>query len=226
MCLQTKYLYLKSHPLFKGAEEITLAQIAPFLKVQTIYRGETLDYGYGGNSRIFFIVKGKIKIAESNDQGDELIKSILTEGDIFGDLGLFGNPPAEEYAVALTANTVVCCLPVKEFKKFIETNTQIAINYANDVNNKLRRLEDRHADLVFRDTKERLIRFIKNWAEMDGCKVGDKIVLANYLTHSDIAGFISTSRQSVNVLLNELRDSGIICYDRKRIELNSSIIWN
>ncbi len=215
MCLQTKYLYLKSHPFFKGAEEITLAQIAPSLKVQTIYRGETIDYGYGGNSRIFFIVKGKVKIAESNDMGD-----------IFGDLGLFGNPSEEEYAEALTANTVVCCLPVIEFKKFIESNTQIAINYANDVNNKLRRLEDRHADLVFRDTKERLIRFIKNWAEIDGCKVGDKIVLANYLTHSDIAGFISTSRQSVNVLLNELRDSGIICYDRKRIELNSSIIWN
>jgi CRP/FNR family transcriptional regulator len=87
-------------------------------------------------------------------------------------------------------------------------------------------LEVRHADLVFRDAKARLIRFIKNWARTDGSNVGDKIVLNNYLTHSDIAGFISTSRQSVNVLLNELRDSGLLHYNRKRIELNDPLVWN
>jgi CRP/FNR family cyclic AMP-dependent transcriptional regulator len=61
---------------------------------------------------------------------------------------------------------------------------------------------------------------------MDGNRIGDKIVLNNYLTHSDIAGFISTSRQSVNVLLNELRDSGMLFYNRKKIELNDSFKWN
>ena len=83
-----------------------------------------------------------------------------------------------------------------------------ALSYANTVNNKLRKLEGRHADLVFRDAKSRLIRFIKNWARTDGNRIGDKIILNNYLTHSDIAGVISTSRQSVNVLFNELRDAG------------------
>jgi CRP/FNR family transcriptional regulator, cyclic AMP receptor protein len=51
-------------------------------------------------------------------------------------------------------------------------------------------------------------------------------VLNNYLTHTDIANFISTSRQSVNVLLNELRDSGMLYYNRKKIELNDPLIWN
>jgi CRP-like cAMP-binding protein len=61
---------------------------------------------------------------------------------------------------------------------------------------------------------------------MDGSLIGNKIVLPNYLTHSDIAGFIATSRQSVNVLLNELRDSGLLCYNRKKIELNDPRLWN
>src|SRR5258708_5960779 len=87
-------------------------------------------------------------------------------------------------------------------------------------------VENRHADLVFLDTKDRLIRFIKNWARSDGNRIGDKIILNNYLTHSDIAGFIATSRQSVNMLLNELRSSGLLCYNRKHIELNNPIVWN
>ena len=91
---------------------------------------------------------------------------------------------------------------------------------------KLKKLEGRHSDLVFRDAKARLIRFIKNWAKTDGSRIGDKIILNNYLTHSDIAGVIATSRQSVNVLFNELRDSGLLFYNRQRIELNDPIVWN
>ena len=56
--------------------------------------------------------------------------------------------------------------------------------------------------------------------------MGNKIILNNYLTHTDIANVIATSRQSVNVLLNELRDSGMLLYNRKKIELNNTAYWN
>ena len=68
--------------------------------------------------------------------------------------------------------------------------------------------------------------FAESGQKPDGNRIGDKIILNNYITHSDIAGVIATSRQSVNTLLNELRDSGILFYNRKRIELNDPMIWN
>jgi len=201
-------------------------EISVFAKVHTIYRGETISYGDGDYSKIYFVIKGKIKLAEANDMGEELIKDILTEGDILGDISLDGNPSVDEYAEALTANTIICGFNIIDFKKILQSNPLLALRYANKVSNKLKKAENRHADLVFRDAKSRLIRFIKYWANMDGSRIGDKIVLNNYLTHSDIAGFISTSRQSVNVLLNELRDSGMLFYNRKKIELNNSFQWN
>jgi CRP/FNR family transcriptional regulator len=144
---------------------------------------------------------------------------------VFGDLGLEGCV-SDELAEALTSNTVVCYFNISDFRRILQANPVLTMNYASKVSRKLRKLESRHADLVFRDAKARLIRFIKNWALTDGSRMGNKIVLNNYLTHSDIAGFISTSRQSVNVLFNELRDSGHIYYNRKRIELNDTIAWN
>lgn len=226
MCIETKYIYLKSHPLFSELNEIQLAEISAFVKVHTAYRGESLDSGNGEFSKIYFVVKGKVKIAEANETGEELIKDILNEGDFFGNLSLYGETADDEYAEALTANTITCCFKVSDFRKILQQNPMMALNYLNKVSGKLRRLEDRHADLVFRDAKARLIRFIKNWARMDGSRVGNKIILNNYLTHTDIAGCISTSRQSVNVLLNELRDSGMLFYNRKKIELTDSMVWN
>ena len=223
---EMKYFYLKSHPMLALLSEQKLKEAAAVTRIRTVYRGEQVSYGEGGYTRLHFLVKGKVKITDNSDPENDLIKDILTEPDIFGDLGLEGQINKYESAEALTANTIICSFHVSDFKRILEENPLMALNYAKKVNSKLQRLENRHADLVFLDTKDRLIRFIKNWARTDGSRMGDKIVLNNYLTHSDIAGFIATSRQSVNMLLNELRNSGMLCYNRKHIELNNSVTWN
>jgi len=223
---EIKYVYLKAHPLFSHFSDAKLKDVCSVVKVRTVYRGETINYGDGAYSKIFFLVKGKIKLTGSDELDNELVKDILMDGDIFGDLALEGRPAQEEFAEALTANTVVVCFNAADFKKLLADNPLMALQYAGNVSSKLKKIEDRHADLVFRDAKARLIRFIKSWARADGSRVGDKIILDNYLTHSDIAGVISTSRQSVNVLLNELRQSGLLHYNRKQIELNNPVAWN
>jgi CRP/FNR family transcriptional regulator len=225
MSIEVKYAYLKSHPLFANMQEQKIIDACHLAKLRTVYRGETFSFGEGTYSKIFLLIKGKIKITES-DRDAEMIKDILTSPDVFGDLSLDNRFSPDEQAEALTSNTIICYFNVLDFKKFLQDSPLMALNYANTVNSKLTRLEGRHSDLVLRDTKSRLIRFIRSWAQSDGNRVGDKIILNNYLTHSDIAGVIATSRQSVNVLLNELRDSGLLNYTRKQIELRDLLVWN
>jgi CRP/FNR family transcriptional regulator len=146
-----------------------------------VYRGEIISYGEGGYSKIYFLVKGKIKITESDESGNELIKDILMDGDIFGDLTLEGHPSIDECAEALTVNTTVFFFNIADFKKVLEDNPLLTLNYARKVSSKLKKLEGRHADLVFRDAKSRLLRFIKNWARADGNRMGNKIILQQYL---------------------------------------------
>lgn len=221
-----KYIYLRNHPLMSSLTEQKLKETATIAKMRTAYRGEVISYGEGGYTRIHFLVKGKVKITGNSAAENELIKDILVEPDIFGDLSLDGQLNKYEDAEALTANTIIVSFHISDFKKILEDNPIMALTYARKVNTKLQKMENRHAELVFLDTKDRLIRFIKNWARTDGNRMGDKIILNNYLTHSDIAGFIAASRQSVNMLLNELRSSGMLCYNRKHIELNNPIAWN
>lgn len=223
---EMKYFYLKNHPLLASLSDEKLKQAAELAKLRTVYRGEMISYGEPGFTRVHFLVKGKVKITEVNKMETEFIKDILTEPDIFGDLALDGKYYSEECAEALTANTIICSFYVNDFKRILEESPQMIMGFAKKVTGKLQRMESRHSDLVFRDAKDRLISFIKDWARSDGNRVGDRIVLNNYLTHSDIAGFIATSRQSVNMLLNELRSSGLLSYDRKFIELNNPVAWN
>jgi CRP/FNR family cyclic AMP-dependent transcriptional regulator len=222
----SKSIYLREHPLFAHLDTGKIESLSTLLKVKAYSRGDICGYGDGAYHKICLLLKGKIKIAANDEEGNELAKDILTSPDIFGDLSLEQMAVADEYAVALTAGTLVGSFATTDFRKILEDHPMMALGYAHIVNRKLKRLEDRHSDLVFRDAKYRLIRFIKSWARSDGNRIGNKIILPNYLTHSDIAGVISTSRQSVNVLFNELRQAGLLYYNRKRIELNDPGVWN
>ena len=223
---EIKYIYLKSHPLFASLPEQKIWDACMIAKVKTVSRGESFGYGEGNYSKIYLLIKGKMKITLHNEMDHEMIKDILTAPDIFGDLGMEGLFSADEYAEALTGNTIVCTFNTVDFKRLLHDNTVMALSFANTVNKKLKKLESLHSDLVFRDAKSRLVSFIKNWALTDGCRVGNRIILNNYLTHTDIAKVISTTRQSVNVLFNELRDAGMLSYNRKKIELTESFSWN
>lgn len=226
MLQEVKYHYLKNHHLSSCLAPDQLTEIAGKTRFKTFMKGDSIYFGENTDSRIFFLLHGKIKINEVDDLGKELIKDIVKEGDFFGTIGLESETPADEFATALTDNTVVCSFPLNEFQEILQKNPLLAFTYAKSVSGKLKRLEDRHADLVFKDVKTRLITFFRNWAKHEGNRNGDKIILKNYLTHSDIAGFIAASRQSVTQLLNELRETGFLCYNRKQIEIREEVFLN
>ncbi|MEO6719179.1 MAG: Crp/Fnr family transcriptional regulator [Ferruginibacter sp.] len=226
MYTEIKYIYLKQHLLTTGMNEAQLLELCQKSKMKNVKKAESIYMEDGFDSCIYMVLKGKIKVSEVDDRGDELIKEILSQGEVFGDVALDGNISEDEFAEAITDNCIVCSFPSAEFKKIMQTNPLLAMNYTAQVSYKLRRLENRHSNLVFKDAKGRLLSFFKDWASREGNRHGDKIVLNNYLTHNDIAGIISTSRQSVTTLLNELRDTGLLFYDRKRIEINSPNIIN
>ena len=50
-----------------------------------------------------------------------------------------------------------------------------------------------------------------------GNKRGTRVVIENYLTQTDIAQIICTSRQTATSLLNELEENGLLHYGRKEI---------
>jgi len=102
--------------------EPKLKETALMAKLRTVYRGEVISYGEGGYTRVHFLVKGKIKITDNSSAENQLIKDILVEPDIFGDLSLDGQLSNYEAAEALTANTIVVSFHIGDFKRILEDN--------------------------------------------------------------------------------------------------------
>src|SRR5882757_6096649 len=125
---EVKYAYLKSHPLFTNMPDRKIAEACKLAKLRAVYRGETFSFGEGSYSKIFLLIKGKIKITESNDHDNDLIKDILTSPDVFGDLSLENCYSIDEQAEALTSNTIICYFNILDFKRFLQDNPLMALS--------------------------------------------------------------------------------------------------
>jgi len=87
----------------------------------------------------------------------------------------------------------------------------------NYVGGRLREVENRLEDLVFKDARDRIIDFIKESAEKRGRRVGFEMLFKHCLTQQDIANITGTSRQTVTSVLNELKRLDLIYFNRRSI---------
>ena len=78
-------------------------------------------------------------------------------------------------------------------------------------------MEQRLESLVFKDSRTRIIEFLKNLAAKKGQRVGYEMLVRKFLTHQEIANLTATSRQTVTTVLNELRNKNILIFNRRRL---------
>ena len=86
-------------------------------------------------------------------------------------------------------------------------------------------MERRLKLLIFKDTKTRLLEFLEDLCGEYGhdCeKTGDKVIEHPY-TQKDIASLIGTSRPTLNIMMNELKEENVIDFSRKEIRILKKI---
>jgi CRP/FNR family transcriptional regulator, cyclic AMP receptor protein len=221
--MEPKLFYLKSLNLASNLTEAQLNELSDNMALKEGRKGQVV-YAKGGEKKVFMLISGKIKITEIKSVGDELIKDIILPGDLFGDVYLNFEGTNYEYAEVISERAIYFAISQEQLAFMMQRNYNLTMNYMAKVGEKFRSLEDRYHNMVTQDVKSRLLYCFKEWARKEGRKLGDKVVVKNSLTHSDLANFISTSRQTVTIILNELKEAGAISYNRKEIEFSSMML--
>lgn len=216
---ELKYWYLRDHKLFWTLSMLQIKQLCIITGFKKATKGEIIYFSASDLPRIYLLKKGNIKIVSVDDEGNETIKEILQKGDLFGELSLESDNNVNEYAKVLTEEVSICSFLMSDFENLILKNPDLALSYTKFVGLKMKRLKNSYSNLVSKDAKTRLITFLSEWAQKEGVFEGNKVVIDNYLTQSDIAQIICTSRQTATQLLNEFEIKGLIYYNRKQITI-------
>lgn len=166
---------------------------------------------------IYFLAKGTVKIGTHSMDGREVIKSLIHPTAMFGEMGLIGETQRQEFAQALKEDVVVYTVKVEDLKKLMRQNFDLCNNIMGLFGNRLIKAENKLESLIFKDARTRIVEFIKESVCNRGRRVGYEMLLKHSLTHQDIANITCTSRQTVTLVLNELRKSDLIYFNRGKI---------
>lgn len=217
MYSELKYWYLRDHKLFEVLNSSQIKQLCVIVGFKKAKKGEVIYFSSTDLPRIFFLKTGNIKIVSIDDEGNEAIKDIIQRGDLFGELDLVNDPNSNEHAVALTNEVSICSFLMSDFENLLLQNPSLALSYTKFVGLKMKRIKNSYSNLVSKDARTRLVGLLKDWAVNEGVKKENTYTVENYLTQTDIAQIICTSRQTATILLNDLEHEGLIHYNRKEL---------
>lgn len=168
------------------------------------------------SDKIYFISEGRIKIGNFAESGKEITKAILNPGELFGELSLVGEGKRRDSAIAME-DTNICVMTVEEMKSMMREHSALSMFMMKILGSRVLDMEQRLESLVFKDSRSRIVEFLKNLADKKGQRVGYEMLVRKFFTHQEIANLTATSRQTVTTVLNELRGKNILTFNRRRL---------
>ncbi len=201
--------------------EVLCPKKTPYLEdkhIPGVYKKDDFIYFKDQSSEnIYMVSSGRVKIGTYGPDGKEIVKAILTRGEVFGELALAGEDKRQDFAQSMDNDTHVCSMTIGDLQDLMVDNKELNLKILKIIGFRLRKMERKIESLVFKDARTRIVDFLKEMAEEKGQKVGFETMIKNHLTHKDIASLTGTSRQTVTTVMNELREKNLINFDRRRI---------
>ncbi|WEK54879.1 MAG: Crp/Fnr family transcriptional regulator [Candidatus Cohnella colombiensis] len=163
--------------------------------------------------KLFYVKKGRVKMTKSSPFGKQITLCQYMEGDLFGQIDPFTHSTHSFTGEALE-DTIVGVIEQKELEDVLAMNGELAIEFMRWMGMMHRITQTKFRDLVMfgKPTAlcSTLIRFVNSYGiERDG-----KIVINRRISHTEIAEMIGATRESVNRMLSDLREKGIVTLDR------------
>ncbi|MBK6826490.1 MAG: Crp/Fnr family transcriptional regulator [Chitinophagaceae bacterium] len=183
-------------------------------------KGDYIYFDSHHLNKLYFVKDGYIKIGYIDEEGNEIVKEIIKEGEIFGQFALEKKNLNGEFAKAYRGSVSLCAFSIEDFERLLKNKPELAVKYAKQVGEKLRRAEFRLLQMLNKDVRSRLLSFFYNLAMMEGYDGSTpSFTFNNFLTHDDVAKLIGSARQTVTTVINQLEEEGLLKITRKKISL-------
>ncbi|RZS93205.1 Crp/Fnr family transcriptional regulator [Aquimarina brevivitae] len=172
-------------------------------------------------NKVYLIEKGKVKIGYYSENGDEVINAILTKGELFGEKAILGENKRSEFAQSMDNTTSICPVGVQTLHELMRDNQSFTLKIYKFIGLRLKKLERRLQLLLCKDAKTRLLEFLYDLQDDYGhcCPETGDMVIIHPFTQKDIASLIGTSRPTLNIMMNELKENSLLDFNRKEIRI-------
>nr|MBO2470313.1 Crp/Fnr family transcriptional regulator [Bacillota bacterium] len=208
---------LRHFPVFRALPKQQVQEIMAYAFFRTYHRGQILFMEGDPRDRIYFLLKGYVRLVSTNDDGSSQLFLYLKPYSMFPYVGLFQDKQYRFSAETVT-DVELIYLPMDKFERIIQDHPAALIQLIRIMGDKMHEHEIRIQKLIQVHATDRVRQLISLLIKDLGEKMGASTIrIPCPLTTTDLARMAGTSRETVSHALQEYKAAG-------KLEVKSRII--
>jgi CRP/FNR family transcriptional regulator, global nitrogen regulator len=192
--------------------------------VELFERGKTIFFPGDPAERVYFLMKGAVKLSRVYEAGEEITVALLRENSVFGVLSLITGQRSDRFyhAVAFTPVELVS-VPIEQMEKALKESSELSMLLLRGLSLRILQTEMMIETLAHRDMGSRLVSFLLILCRDFGVPTTEGIMIDLKLSHQAIAEAIGSTRVTVTRLLGDLRQDKMISIHKKKITVHNPV---
>ena len=185
------------------------------------YRKDDVIFSQGAPAdAVFYIQKGKVKVAVTSEHGKEAVVAILDAGSFLGEGCLIGQPLRLARAMAMIDSSVMR-VEKAEMVRILHAQPTLGEMFTAYLLTRNSRIEEDLVDQLFNSSEKRLARILLLLANFG--KEGAPEPLPTKISQETLAEMVGTTRSRVSQFMNKFRKLGFIDYNG-HLQVHSSLL--
>jgi CRP-like cAMP-binding protein len=208
---------LRRIPLFAGVSDRVLDDLARGLGKRTFGKGMIIFHRDSPGQTLYIIESGLVRIFSLSETGQEITVNLYGPGEVFGEIAVLDGQPRSAGAICME-RTVTHTLHRGVFLPCMARSRALSQTVIDLLNARLRYTTIHAERLAFLDVYGRVAAKLLELGERFGT-VGGGSVVGLRMTQGELATWVVSSRESVNKVLSNFRDQGLIAVDGQEITI-------
>jgi CRP/FNR family cyclic AMP-dependent transcriptional regulator len=201
---------LKTVPLFSLLSDNQLGSLFPAIQHRSYPRHAFMLRAGERPDALYIILAGRAKVLIEDGEGREVTLTIIGPSEFFGEMSLIDDKPRSASVEALEACEILY-ISKAAFMGCLKDNFEVAMLMLRSIVGRLREADRKIASLALMDVHGRVARLLMDLAR----EVNDVWIVDT--GSEEMARMVGASREMVSRVLKEMRDSGLILRDKRKI---------
>ena len=203
---------LKAVPLFSLFSDAQLAQLLTCVQHRSYPRNAFILRAGEETDALYIVLSGRVKVLIPDEEGHEVILSIIGPQEYFGEMGLL-----DDQSRSASVETLESCemlrLSKAGFTNILKDNFELAMLIIRNLVKRLREADRKIESLALIDVYGRVARLLIDMAK----NLYGRWVVEHAPPKQEIARMIGASREMVSRVVKDLQGKGLIRAEKRRI---------
>jgi len=159
---------------------------------------------------LYFLLRGKVRLAATTDDGKEAIVATLVSGQFLGE-GCLADQPVRMVTATSVGRCTLTRVEKPAMMRMLQDEPGLAEMFVSHLLSRLIRYEADLIDQMFNSSEKRLARMLLLLSHFGKDSTTETVVAGVNQEH--LAQMVGTTRSRINVFMNKFRNLGFIDYN-------------